>query len=183
MPNITLLALMHSKPELAGLSLCRQVNGFSLLLDCGWDNACDLALLVPLLPQLPALDGVLISHPDLAHLGALPYLVRSPFQCPMLSLLRTGGCLKDGVRAATHNDAGCHHHSWTQCRFQSCRAAACEPAVSRSGSGCTTGAESCVSPLWATCAVLPPQRYGGGLYGLVCNMLAHKTGHLHDHGP
>ena len=59
------------------LCLCRQVNSFRLLLDCGWDDAYDPALLAPLLPQLPALDGVLISHPDPAHLGALPYLARS----------------------------------------------------------------------------------------------------------
>ena len=57
--------------------LCRQVNSFRLLLDCGWDDAYDPALLAPLLPQLPELDGVLISHPDPAHLGALPYLARS----------------------------------------------------------------------------------------------------------
>lgn len=51
------------------------VRGFSILLDCGWDDAFDPALLAPLLAALPSIDAVLISHLDLAHLGALPYLV------------------------------------------------------------------------------------------------------------
>lgn len=55
-----------------------QVNSFRLLLDCGWDDAYDTALLESLVPLLPSLDGVLISHPDPAHLGALPYLARGP---------------------------------------------------------------------------------------------------------
>ena len=60
------------RPALASLLT---VRGFTFLLDCGWDDAFDTALLAPLLAALPRIDAVLISHLDTAHLGALPYLV------------------------------------------------------------------------------------------------------------
>jgi len=51
------------------------IRGFTFLLDAGWDDAFDVALLAPIEAALPQIDAVLISHLDLAHLGALPYLV------------------------------------------------------------------------------------------------------------
>eukprot|EP00743_Colponemidia_sp_Colp-15_P004992 GILK01005378.1.p1 GENE.GILK01005378.1~~GILK01005378.1.p1 ORF type:complete len:776 (-),score=169.28 GILK01005378.1:97-2331(-) len=52
-----------------------QIDECTLLLDCGWTenfNVADLASLEPLIPQI---DAVLVSHPDILHLGALPYVV------------------------------------------------------------------------------------------------------------
>ena len=41
----------------------------TILLDCGWDIHFDTALLEPLRSVVKRVDLVLISHPDLEHLG------------------------------------------------------------------------------------------------------------------
>lgn len=46
-----------------------QVGGVTILLDCGWDIHFDTALLEPLREVVKRVDLVLISHPDLEHLG------------------------------------------------------------------------------------------------------------------
>lgn len=51
-----------------------QIDDFRILLDCGWDERFDEALLTPLKKIIDKIDVVLISHPDLAHMGALPYI-------------------------------------------------------------------------------------------------------------
>eukprot|EP00656_Telonema_subtile_P002420 TRINITY_DN1106_c0_g1_i2.p1 TRINITY_DN1106_c0_g1~~TRINITY_DN1106_c0_g1_i2.p1 ORF type:complete len:292 (-),score=53.36 TRINITY_DN1106_c0_g1_i2:61-936(-) len=51
------------------------VDECNILLDCGWDPSFTADLLKPLEEILPTLDAILISHPDIWHLGALPYLV------------------------------------------------------------------------------------------------------------
>ena len=40
--------------------------------DCGWTDACDPQILAPLAAVAPRVDAVLLSHGDIAHLGALP---------------------------------------------------------------------------------------------------------------
>ncbi len=57
-----------------------QVNGITLLLDCGWTDDFDIELLAPLELQADALQAVLLSHSSIQHLGALPYLV-SKLKC------------------------------------------------------------------------------------------------------
>lgn len=57
------------------LSYLLQINDCRILLDCGWNDAHDEALLAPLIEVLGEIDAVLISHPDSCHVGALPYLV------------------------------------------------------------------------------------------------------------
>lgn len=52
-----------------------EVNGFTFLLDAGWDERFDPAALEALRKAALRVDAVLISHPDIAHLGALPVLV------------------------------------------------------------------------------------------------------------
>lgn len=60
-----------------GSALCSvlEVNGFRFLLDCGWTEEFDVALLEPLKDVIPVVDAVLLSHADTAHLGALPYAI------------------------------------------------------------------------------------------------------------
>ncbi len=41
----------------------------TILLDCGWDIHFDTELLEPLRDVVKRVDLVLISHPDLEHLG------------------------------------------------------------------------------------------------------------------
>eukprot|EP00026_Physarum_polycephalum_P004310 Phypoly_transcript_04328.p1 GENE.Phypoly_transcript_04328~~Phypoly_transcript_04328.p1 ORF type:complete len:736 (+),score=97.57 Phypoly_transcript_04328:38-2209(+) len=50
-----------------------EVDDFCILLDCGWDDSFDVNLLGPLKDVAPRVDIVLLSHPDIGHLGALPY--------------------------------------------------------------------------------------------------------------
>uniref|UniRef100_A0ACD5YCN4 Uncharacterized protein n=1 Tax=Avena sativa TaxID=4498 RepID=A0ACD5YCN4_AVESA len=52
------------------------VDDFRFLLDCGWTDHCDPALLQPLARVAPTVDAVLLSHPDMMHLGALPYAMK-----------------------------------------------------------------------------------------------------------
>lgn len=51
------------------------IDKFTILLDCGWNDAFDETLLAPLKQVISQIDAVLISYPDLAHMGALPYAV------------------------------------------------------------------------------------------------------------
>jgi len=57
------------------LSYLLKVNDTTILLDCGWTPEFDLSLLEPLRAVAADVDVVLISHPDIAHCGALPYAV------------------------------------------------------------------------------------------------------------
>lgn len=59
----------------APLSSLLEINGFTFLIDCGWTEEFDVALLNPLKEAIPRIDAVLLSHPDTAHLGALPYAI------------------------------------------------------------------------------------------------------------
>lgn len=51
------------------------IDGFNILLDCGWNSAFDPVYLENLAKVAPTIHVVLLSHPDIAHLGALPYAV------------------------------------------------------------------------------------------------------------
>ena len=50
-------------------------NTFTFLLDAGWDETFDETALTALREAAPRVDAVLLSHPDLEHLGALPLLL------------------------------------------------------------------------------------------------------------
>ncbi|GAQ90662.1 Cleavage and polyadenylation specificity factor 2 [Klebsormidium nitens] len=52
-----------------------QVDNFSILLDCGWNDSFDPVLLENVKSHISDIDAVLLSHPDTSHLGALPYLM------------------------------------------------------------------------------------------------------------
>eukprot|EP01102_Stenamoeba_stenopodia_P012340 TRINITY_DN3882_c0_g1_i1.p1 TRINITY_DN3882_c0_g1~~TRINITY_DN3882_c0_g1_i1.p1 ORF type:complete len:787 (-),score=164.62 TRINITY_DN3882_c0_g1_i1:39-2354(-) len=52
-----------------------EINDYKILLDCGWTERFDVSLLEPLEPILPNIDAVLLSHPDLEHLGGIAYAV------------------------------------------------------------------------------------------------------------
>nr|CAD1821014.1 unnamed protein product [Ananas comosus var. bracteatus] len=52
------------------------IDGFNFLMDCGWNDLFDLNLLQPLSRVASKVDAVLLSHPDVLHLGALPYAMK-----------------------------------------------------------------------------------------------------------
>ncbi|GAB2294030.1 hypothetical protein Dimus_028246 [Dionaea muscipula] len=58
------------------LSYLVAVDGFNFLIDCGWNDHFDPALLQPLSRVASTIDAVLLSHPDIIHLGALPYAMK-----------------------------------------------------------------------------------------------------------
>ncbi len=57
------------------LSYLLELEDLTILLDCGWNDAFDVEDIQPLIDVVPKVDVVLLSHPDLEHLGALSYLV------------------------------------------------------------------------------------------------------------
>ncbi|KAI0500380.1 hypothetical protein KFK09_018592 [Dendrobium nobile] len=52
------------------------IDGFNFLMDCGWNDLCDTNLLQPLSKVSSIVDAVLLSHPDMLHIGALPYAIK-----------------------------------------------------------------------------------------------------------
>ena len=51
------------------------VDDFNILLDCGWSSPFDPEYLQNLAKLAPSVNAVLISHPDLTHVAALPYAI------------------------------------------------------------------------------------------------------------
>jgi cleavage and polyadenylation specificity factor subunit 2 len=52
-----------------------EIDEACILLDCGWDETFDLRLVQQLRKIAPRIDAILLTHCDVAHLGALPYLI------------------------------------------------------------------------------------------------------------
>lgn len=50
------------------------IDEFTILLDCGWSDSFDVTLIQNLIDACTRIDAVLISHPCIEHIGALPYL-------------------------------------------------------------------------------------------------------------
>jgi cleavage and polyadenylation specificity factor subunit 2 len=61
--------------EGGGACFLLQLGEALLLLDCGWDDAFDPRQLGELAALAPMIDAVLVTHADVAHLGALAYAV------------------------------------------------------------------------------------------------------------
>ena len=68
---------ISSQPNLFKCAVLR-IEDRHILLDCGWTENLDVNLLSPLTesPLMRLIDAVVITHPDLAHCGALPYLIK-----------------------------------------------------------------------------------------------------------
>ncbi|KAJ6425018.1 hypothetical protein OIU84_025731 [Salix udensis] len=58
------------------LSYLVSIDGFNLLIDCGWNDHFDPSLLQPLSKVASKIDAVLISYGDMLHLGALPFAMK-----------------------------------------------------------------------------------------------------------
>lgn len=64
------------------------IDGFNILLDCGWTSAFDPTYLQNLAKVAPNVHVVLLTHPDIPHLGALPYAVANlGLNAPIFSTL------------------------------------------------------------------------------------------------
>lgn len=81
------------------------VDGVRILLDCGWTEGFDTAVLEPLRALAPTLDLVLLSHPSLEHTGALPMLM-SRWGCTALVLSTLPVRTREGCAACAPRPAG-----------------------------------------------------------------------------
>ncbi|CAG9813519.1 unnamed protein product [Phaedon cochleariae] len=65
-----------------------QVDEVRILLDCGWDEKFDMEFIKEIKRHVHTIDAVLISYPDVSHLGALPYLVgKLGLNCPIYATI------------------------------------------------------------------------------------------------
>ncbi|KAF7281402.1 cleavage and polyadenylation specificity factor subunit 2 [Rhynchophorus ferrugineus] len=65
-----------------------QVDDVKILLDCGWDEKFNMEFIKEIKRHIHQIDAVLISYPDIVHLGALPYLVgKLGLNCPIYSTI------------------------------------------------------------------------------------------------
>ncbi|KAJ8973068.1 hypothetical protein NQ317_004405 [Molorchus minor] len=65
-----------------------QVDDVRILLDCGWDEKFNMEFIKEIRRHVHSIDAVLLSYPDMAHLGALPYLVgKLGLNCPIYSTI------------------------------------------------------------------------------------------------
>ncbi len=70
------------------LSSILTIDGFKILLDCGWTSSFDVSYISALAERAKTVDVVLLSYPDIPHLGALPYAVgRCGLAAPIISTL------------------------------------------------------------------------------------------------
>ncbi|CAK9052951.1 unnamed protein product [Durusdinium trenchii] len=74
-----------SKDSLEWQCSILKLGGLTVLLNCGWTESLDPKLLIPLIPHLQELDLIVLTHSDVRHLGALPYvLTKYPVSCPVV---------------------------------------------------------------------------------------------------
>jgi cleavage and polyadenylation specificity factor subunit 2 len=52
-----------------------EIDEACILLDCGWDETFDLRLVQQLRKIAPRIDAILLTHCDVSHLGALPFIM------------------------------------------------------------------------------------------------------------
>ncbi|KAJ8925407.1 hypothetical protein NQ315_009239 [Exocentrus adspersus] len=65
-----------------------QVDDVRILLDCGWDEKFNMEFIKELRRHVHSIDAVLLSYPDVVHLGALPYAVgKLGLNCPIYATI------------------------------------------------------------------------------------------------
>ena len=84
--------------DLRNASSCRLLPALS-----GWDERFDPSALSELKRFAPEVDFVLLSHPDLAHVGALPYDVPHSAHCASICMLHRGLASARMSPAPAHN--------------------------------------------------------------------------------
>jgi cleavage and polyadenylation specificity factor subunit 2 len=71
--SISFEALSGAKDE-SPFAYLLHIDGFNILLDCGWTDDFDDRQISTLMKYASSIDAVLISHCTVQHIGALPYL-------------------------------------------------------------------------------------------------------------
>lgn len=84
MTSIIKLTVLSGGQDETPLAYLLQVDEFRFLLDCGWDEFLSVETIEPIKRHVNQIDAVLLSYPDIYHLGALPYLVgKAGLNCPV----------------------------------------------------------------------------------------------------
>nr|CAI5856676.1 unnamed protein product [Callosobruchus analis] len=65
-----------------------QIDDVRILLDCGWDEKFNMEFIKEIRRHVHTIDAVLLSYPDITHLGALPYIVgKLGLNCPIYATI------------------------------------------------------------------------------------------------
>ncbi|XP_050505748.1 probable cleavage and polyadenylation specificity factor subunit 2 [Diabrotica virgifera virgifera] len=84
---IKLQALSGAKDESPPCYIL-QIDEVRILLDCGWDEKFDMEFIKEIKRHVHTIDAVLLSYPDIYHLGALPYVVgKLGLNCPIYATI------------------------------------------------------------------------------------------------
>jgi len=88
MTSIIRFTALSGAQDESPLCYLLQVDEFRFLLDCGWDENLNLEVVENIKRHIHSVDAVLLSHPDIYHIGALPYLVgKCNLHCPIYSTI------------------------------------------------------------------------------------------------
>ena len=84
MASILKLQVITGAYTEGALGYLLQTDDFRFLLDCGWDENFSPDIIEEYKRHIKSVDAVLITYPDIYHLGALPYLVgHCGLKCPV----------------------------------------------------------------------------------------------------
>eukprot|EP00731_Ephydatia_muelleri_P028304 Em0019g1177a len=67
-----------------------QVDEFRFLIDCGWNETFNMDVIENVKRHIHQIDAILVTYPDVMHLGCLPYLVgKLGLRCPIYATVPT----------------------------------------------------------------------------------------------
>lgn len=88
MTSIIKLTVLSGAYDEGPLCYLLQVDEFRFLLDCGWNESFSAEIMEPIKKHIHQIDAVLITFPDIYHMGALPYLVgKCSLHCPIYATI------------------------------------------------------------------------------------------------
>lgn len=88
MTSIIKLQVLSGAKDESPPAYLLQIDDVKILLDCGWDEKFHMEFIKEVKRHVHQIDAVLISYPDIMHLGALPYLVgKLGLNCPIYSTI------------------------------------------------------------------------------------------------
>jgi cleavage and polyadenylation specificity factor subunit 2 len=88
MSSIIKFQVINGAMDESPLCYLLQVDEYTFLLDCGWDEKFSMNIIDEYKKYMKAIDGVLLTFPDVQHMGALPYLVsKCGLNCPIYATI------------------------------------------------------------------------------------------------
>ena len=90
----------------AALCYLLQIGDYKILLDCGWDDSFDIDSLKPIKPIAAGVDAVLLTYPDIPHLGTK--MIQVKFSAPIASELGYLSSKSPGALPYAYGKLGLH---------------------------------------------------------------------------